>query len=285
MQKNLRQKQLIINADDFGFSPGITEGILRAHQEGIVTSTTIVANMPSAAAAIPSLKDTRLGAGIHLNLSQGPPLSKGGLPLAGPDGVMKRSAAGVISACMLRPRLLQAVAAECEAQIRWVLDQGIRPTHLDSHRHSHAYGPILSIVLTLAKKYRIPFIRWHREILPGGRWPWARPKQRAISLVLNCLAWRNSRDFPGANAFRATRGTWGIAHTGRIDENWLLTAIGAVGPGTTEFMVHPGLPGESDAQATRLLETRRVELAALCSPHVKEAIEQHQVRLVHYGNI
>ena len=75
----MSRKRLIVNADDFGFSPGVTEGILRAHRQGIVTSTTIAANMPAAAAAAGRLAEARdLGVGVHLNVCQGPALSAEG---------------------------------------------------------------------------------------------------------------------------------------------------------------------------------------------------------------
>ena len=137
------QRRVIVNADDFGFSLRVSEGILRAHREGIVTSTTIAANMPAAeqACALLSGIDT-LGVGVHLNCSQGPPLSAEASGAGGrgrADAFLRR---GFILACAARRGLVDVAAAECEAQIRWVLDHGLQPTHLDSHRHAHAYPPL-----------------------------------------------------------------------------------------------------------------------------------------------
>ncbi len=278
-----RQKRLIINADDFGFSPGVTEGIIRAHTRGIVTSTTITPNVPAAEAAAGRLVEAAdLGVGVHLNVSQGRPLSTEGKPLAGSDGVMRRSGPGVILACLRRPALLDAVEAEFDAQIRWAIDHGIGATHLDTHRHVHAYGPIFARVVKLARRYHIPFVRRHREKLPGRGWPAAPIKQRIVSRVLNVCAAGAAKTAPNE---LVTVGTWGVAHTGLIDREFLIRAAAAVPAGVTEIMTHPGLGDEVAAVKTRLVATRRSELEALCDPSVAEAFEVHGIQLIHYGQI
>jgi len=283
MRGTPKLRRAIINADDLGFSAAVTEGILRAHREGIVTSTTIAANMPAAADAVRHLAALPgLGVGVHLNVSQGPLLSRQAEALAGSDGVMRRSGAGVILACACRPWLLAAVEAEYDAQIRWVLDHGIRPTHLDSHRHAHAFPPIFARVARLARRYHIRFVRRHRESLPGRGWPAAPGKQRRLSRLLNVLGAACNRAAPD---LLATGGTWGVAHTGGISEDWLLRAAQLLPAGTTEIMTHPGLADGLDAASTRLLESRRAELAALCSPAVREAFENSEIELTHYGRL
>ena len=278
-----RAKRVIVNADDFGFSPGVTDGILRAHAEGIVTSTTIAANMPAAADAVGRLGEAPdLGVGVHLNVSQGPVLSDRARLLAGPAGVMDRTAMGVILACLTRPGMLDAVEAEFDAQIRWVIDRGIRPTHLDSHRHAHGFPPIFARVARLARRYDIPFVRSCRESLPGGGWPAAPKKQRRNSRILACLAGVNAWIAP---ELRAARGTWGAAHTGQIDAAWLALVAGRLPVGLTELMVHPGAGDDLDATQTRLLGSRRIELRALCDPTVKEAFEKNAIELTHYGKL
>ena len=283
MPQPRRAKRVIVNADDFGFSEGVTEGVLRAHREGIVTSTTIVANMPPAEAAVRRLAEApSLGVGVHLNVSQGPPLSAAGEALAGGDGVMNSTAVQLLLACTRRPRLIDAIEAECEAQIRWAIDRGVRPTHLDSHRHIHAFTPVFARVARLARRYDIPFVRWHREVLAGGDWPSCPAKQRRISLLTSLFGALNAVVGPD---LRATQGTWGIAHTGGIDSRWLIRAARSARPGATEIMTHPAAGRDLDASVTRLLESRRVELSALCDPAVREAFEHYGIELVHYGQL
>ena len=278
-----RRKRVIVNADDFGFSEGVTEGILRAHREGIVTSTTITANMPAATAAAARLNDVpALGVGVHLNVCQGPPLSSAGRALADADGIMRRTAVQVLRACLCRPGVLAAVEAECDAQVRWALDRGLRPTHLDSHRHVHGFPPVFRRVVRLARRYDIRFVRRHREVLVGSGWPAADAKQRRIRLVTNVLgAWNAAAD----RGLMPTLGTWGVAHTGRIDAAWLIHAAGRVRPGVTEIMTHPGLADDLSAAETRLLASRRAELAALCDPVVRDAFRRRDVELIHYGQL
>jgi predicted glycoside hydrolase/deacetylase ChbG (UPF0249 family) len=279
----MKKKRVIINADDFGWSEGVTEGILRAHRDGVVTSTSMAVNMPGASAAVCLLAEApRLGVGIHLNASQGLPLSPAGAALAEPDGRMDRSAVEVILACAMRPRLLNAVEAEFEAQIRWALDHGIRPTHLDTHRHSHGYGPIFHRVAALAQRYGIRFVRRYGEKLPGSDWPPTPVKQQCISKFLKVLGQRNAIRHP---ELHGTQGVWGVAHTGRIDTRWLMLAADRVAPGVTEIMTHPGAPDNLAAGDTRLIHSRQSELAALCDPEVRRAFSKPDLELVHYGNL
>jgi predicted glycoside hydrolase/deacetylase ChbG (UPF0249 family) len=76
-----------------------------------------------------------------------------------------------------------------------------------------------------------------------------------------------------------------VTHTGFIDAGWLVRVAGAVRPGTTEIMTHPGLAAGLDAAATRLLQSREQELKALCDPAVREAFARHGITLTHYGRL
>jgi len=277
------RKRAIVNADDLGFSEGTTAGILKAHREGIVTSATIVANMPASEAAARHLAEApELGVGVHLNVSQGRPLSKSGQALADEDGLMRHTGAGILLACTLRPWLLRAVGDEFDAQIRWALDHGIRPTHLDSHRHSHGFPLIFPRVAGLAKRYGIRFARWYRERLPGNGWGASPAGQRRNRALLNLCGAVNSIIEP---SLRGTLGTWGIAHTGLIDADFLARVAAAVRPGVTEIAVHPGLGEDLSGKQTRLLESRRIEVEALCGPATRQAFERNAVELIHYGQI
>ncbi len=278
------QKYAIINADDLGFCVGVTEGIVRAHREGILTSTTIMANMPGADEAASIARDVpTLGVGVHLNVSQGSPLSSSGRTLAGPDGIMHSTATDVIWKCSRDRAVRAAIKAEFDAQIRWVLDHGLVPTHLDTHRHAHAFGPIFADVCELAGHYNIRFVRHLRERLPGRGWPTTTAKNRRLRLMINlaaCLGGHGRRR-PTA----ATLGTWGVAHTGAIDRQWLILAARRLPAGVTEIMTHPGLLAGLDPSAPRLVESRQAELEALCDPDVRQAMQQNNVKLIHYGQI
>jgi chitin disaccharide deacetylase len=277
------KRQLIVNADDFGFSLGISEGIVHAHREGIVTSTTIAANMPDAEASLAMLADVpTLGVGVHLNASQGPVLSQGASRLVDVAGEMNYSANGLILACAKHPSLLDAVQAEYEAQIQWCFDHGITPTHLDSHRHAHGYWPIFRRVVKLARRYNVRFIRRHRERLPGSDWPEADKKQRRTATILNLLG--TLQPMLGGDRI-VTTGTWGVAQTGNYDAAWLEKVIRRVPTGVTELMTHPGKACDVSNEASRLRESRIAELQALCDPCVRAAADEEGIELIHYGTL
>lgn len=281
MQPTSKQKRIIVNADDFGFSTGITDGIIQAHRDGIVTSTTVAANMPAAGEAIARLAEVpSLAVGVHLNVTQGSPLSEAGKALTGPDGLMNWTANKLVLATLVRPGLLKAIFAECEAQIQWVLAQGVTPTHIDSHRHVHAYWPIFLGVLKLARRYDIELLRRHHEVLPGRDWPESPAKQVRNRRVLNLLGAGCRVLAPG---MLATDGTWGVAHTGLIDTQFLIQVARRARPGVIEIMTHPGFAEDIELSVTRLRESRRVELESLCDPRVRQAFDEEGIELIDYS--
>lgn len=276
---------MIVNADDLGFSPGVTDGIFRAHHEGIVTSATLACNMPFADEAVNRLFEApNLGVGVHLNVSQGPALSPAGKRhLVGEGGVMNRSARAVISDVIARRWLLDVYEEEFDAQIRWALDHGVRVTHLDSHRHSHAFPPVFMRVSRLARRYDIRHIRRHGEgiifrKLTGGAW-----KQTMLSGALSMCSQINT--LLDRTHVRTVRGTLGVADTGRIDARWLVETLRTLRWGVTEIMTHPGLADDIAPSVSRLRESRHVELEALCDASVKEAVRRYEVELINYGSL
>ena len=159
-------KLLIVNADDFGASPGVNRGILEAHERGIVTSTSFMVEGPSAReAAEASRAVPALGIGLHVDLGRTPPAD----------------AAGV-------RRLLMRQAERFEALM------GRRPTHVDSHRNSHLDPVALPEFRALARRWRIP-LRGHSRVrlLPSfyGQWHGeSHPEQVGVASLLQLLGTR-----------------------------------------------------------------------------------------------
>ncbi|MCJ7543802.1 MAG: ChbG/HpnK family deacetylase, partial [Phycisphaerae bacterium] len=146
-------RQAIVNADDLGWSKPVTDGIFLAHRQGIVTSATLAVNMPDAErAAAGATALPELGVGVHLNACQGRPLSPAAEALSDSNGTMRASGPGLVARCLLEPGMVAIVLGEFEAQIQRALDLGVRPTHLDSHRHVHAFPPLFAGVVRLARK-------------------------------------------------------------------------------------------------------------------------------------
>lgn len=144
--------KVIINSDDFGYSRGVNYGIVDAYQNGILTSTTLMANMPGFEHAVELKKELpNLGVGAHLTLTCGKPLLKN-LETIVEDGSFKKLSFYERDFTIDQNELYQ----EWNAQIQKIYASGIRPTHLDSHHHTHTFGKNQEVVVELARKYDLP---------------------------------------------------------------------------------------------------------------------------------
>lgn len=144
--------KLIVNADDFGYSRGINYGIIDAHLNGIVNSTTMMMNMPGVGHAVELAKvNPTLQVGIHLVLSCGKPLLSDVPSLVDENGHFKRLPD------FLNDRDLPLLELEREwtAQIEKFLETGLIPSHFDSHHHIHAIPEFLPVVQKLSRKYSL----------------------------------------------------------------------------------------------------------------------------------
>lgn len=241
-------RRLIVNADDFGRSPGINRGIVAAHQYGIVTSTTLMVNLPwSAEAAELAERVPNLGIGLHLNFCYGPPLTASSVSLLGPDGRLDRDL----------PRLRErATTADVDREARAQLARfrellGRDPTHIDSHQHVHSWPVAVEPVAALAREIGVPAracTTQHRDTLR--------------MLGVNC-----------PDAF--VLDFYGEAN---IDSGTLAAIVTALLPGTTELMCHPGEDGPELVDSSYRRE-RESELATLCSPDIRTLIEELQIEL------
>lgn len=144
--------KLIINADDFGYSKGINYGILEGFKNGVVTSTTLMTNMPGTSHAFQLINEYKelLNVGIHLVLGAGKPLSENSLSLIDSKGFFKNIEKLLVEA------EIEDIEKEFNLQMKKFLSYGIKPTHIDCHQHSHSNKKILKIVLDMAEKYELP---------------------------------------------------------------------------------------------------------------------------------
>ncbi|MDR2832374.1 MAG: carbohydrate deacetylase [Streptococcaceae bacterium] len=144
---------LIINADDFGYGPGINLGIIESHKNGILTSTTLMANMPGFDHAVELAKENpKLGIGVHLVLTCDKPLLNNVPSLVDEKGNFKHLSFYEQEFFVDLDELYQ----EWKAQIDKVIDAGIDPTHLDSHHHVNSIYPLSTVFERLAKEYSLP---------------------------------------------------------------------------------------------------------------------------------
>lgn len=151
--------KLIVNADDFGYTESINYGILEAHIQGILTSTTLMANMPGFDHAV-SLHEEypSLGIGVHLVLTCGKPLLDTHKHIVNDEGIFYHTSEyQEVNDPKMTAEWQAEVMAEWDAQIQKIIAAGIKPTHLDSHHHTHMRFPLTQEVVTqLAEKYNLP---------------------------------------------------------------------------------------------------------------------------------
>lgn len=280
-------KRIIINADDFGLCNGVNKAVAQAHTNGVLTSATIMANMPAADEAVKIAKQLPdLGVGVHLNLFEGKPLSEdSGIDcLLNADGSFAFSPAKLSLLSIGRHKIRNAIRAELAAQIQWVIDNGLKPTHLDSHKHIHSFPAIFPIVCDLARRFETAAIRFTLEPKQLSAMPWPLPSEggrkraRAIRTMAKINRIQDS-DFLKTNCLL------GVAHTGKIDVNFFKAVALYNSAATAEVMTHPGLANGLDQRQTKLLHQRKNELEALCSGRTKQYFKDAGIELVHYGKL
>lgn len=269
------RKQLVVNADDFGFTTDVNAGIVEAHREGILTATTLMANGAAFDDAVRWAGEVpTLDIGCHLVLIGGESLVSGRrLPV---------TVAELLAA--LAKREIQPYE-ELRAQVRKIVDAGVRPTHLDTHKHTHLAPPVLDAVARLGEEFGVPWVRRPFDF-PLNALRGAVPLlKRLTSDALGVMRRRFHRVL-SRHGCRTTDHFAGFQITGRFRAAELVQLIGVLPEGSTELMCHPGRCGPELRQArTRLKESREEELKALTAPEVRAALERHGIELVNYGGL
>jgi predicted glycoside hydrolase/deacetylase ChbG (UPF0249 family) len=260
-------KKLVVNADDFGFTRDVNQGIIEAHREGILTATTLMACGAAFDDAVRLAKETpSLDIGCHLVLVGEPGF---------PKSVPELTAAVALG----RIQVYDALAG----QIRRILDAGLRPSHLDTHKHTHLLPPVLNAVARLSEEFAIPWVRRPFD-LPLGPQGLTLAK-RAVSRAFGAVRNRFERVL-AAHHCRSTDYFAGFQMTGAVDTESVVRLIRALPNGSTEFMCHPGrCTDELRAARTRLKESRELELRALTAPEARAALVESGVALVNYRSL
>ncbi len=265
-------KFLIVNADDFGLSPGINRGIVETFENGIVTSTSIMANGPAFDDACSLALQTHIPVGLHLNLTFGSPVSSPErVPtLVDTDGrfygkwtFIKRFFAGLIKR--------QEIETEIQKQIVQLLDHGILITHFDSHHHIHCLPGVDEICQRLASQLHIESIR--RVTMPKVA-DWRLLSAYSSQMMIAGLQKKQSPKFREYNF-------WGFEFmASKNKKETLLRILASLPKGTNELMCHPGNVNENDAIGK--YSNRREEIEALCQPSVKEFIRKNDIALISF---
>jgi predicted glycoside hydrolase/deacetylase ChbG (UPF0249 family) len=248
-------KRLIVNADDFGRTPGINRGVVEAHRKGVVTSATMMVSYPGASeAAALARENPGLGVGLHMALTGGPPtLPPERLPsLVDANGSLPAKPEGLAGA---RPA---EVLAEARSQLRRFRELvGRDPTHFDSHHHSHRTPIVYDVLVTLAWETGLP-------VRNGG--PGMGEKLRREGI-------------PTTDVFVEAFYDEGATLEG------MLAILGEIRPGVTELMCHPAVVDEELRAGSSYANQRTRELEVLTHREVRQALQALGIKLIHFGEL
>jgi len=287
-----RVRRLIINADDFGLTPGINRAILEAHTQGIVTSATLMANASAFDHAVQLARSApSFDLGCHIVLVDGSPVSAPSeIPTlidGGRHGEFD-SKLSSFAARAIRGRLNpDEIEREAIAQISKLQAASIPVSHIDTHKHLHALPQILRPLLRAAKAcgisaIRNPFGRIAFSLVAGRPKLWKRWGEVA---VLNALGSKFCRAVQ-AEGMISPNGSLGIAATGALDEPLFRLVLENIPEGTWEFITHPGY-NDADLKRirTRLRDSRETELRLLTSAKTRESLAGDGIELISYRNL
>jgi hopanoid biosynthesis associated protein HpnK len=285
-----------VNADDFGLTESVNRGITVAHRDGILTSTSLLANGSAFAEAV-SLSEgfPQLSVGVHLNLSEGKPVSPAARiqSLVNAQGQLHFNPVQLWMGIRRGQISVEQIQSECRAQIQRVFDSGITPTHLDGHLHAHVLPQLSTVVIGLAEEFRIRSIRCPVEDLQAtlplvwklGGASTATLKRSAITWGVSSFA-RRLREQLRLAGFTCPRSFFGLAHTGFLDAKALSALLALVPHGTTELMCHPGYASEQlENLGGGVTREREVEVLALTAPEIKESVRALGIRLVSFRDL
>lgn len=270
---------LVVNADDYGLTAQVSRGILRAHKEGILTSTSVLAlgsGFRESAAWLTEC-DT-IGVGVHLALvGEDPPL----LGATEIPTLVDRRGNLAFSWRRLLPRVAAGrvdpddVRRELSAQIEAVRSIGVPVDHLNSHQHVHMFPGIREVVVDLAVHYAVPVVRVTRSAQRGPVGRFVRRLARQLEAELRA----------DGLAFTATAA--GLDEAGRCDEARMIAAVARLARhgASAELSTHPGEADDPPRARYRWNYHWARELDALCSPAVRTAVGTHGWRLARFADL
>jgi len=282
-------RRLIVNADDFGLTYGVNRAIVEAHEHGIVTSSTLMANGAALAHAVESASSVpKLSVGCHVVLVDGSPVSN---PVQVPSLLANEQPSGFRTAvsdfalhCLRGKLVASEIESEATAQIRKLQAVGVAVSHLDTHKHTHLFPQVLHPLLRAAKNCGVRAVRNPAEPIrlagvatePGLWKRWAQVR------VLNRLASQFKSAVKDADMVTPD-GSLGVVITGVMDERLLKAMVSCIPDGTWELVCHPGYNDEDLSKVdTRLRASRVKELELLKSPAIREELAKHEVQLISY---
>jgi hopanoid biosynthesis associated protein HpnK len=270
-------RRLIVNADDFGRSQAINRAVVRAHQEGILTTTSLMVNEPACAEAVELARENpSLGVGLHLTLLCGhsalPTASIPGLVNGGNEFTNNPTAAGF--RYFFQRGLRTQLRAEIHEQFRKFRTTGLAMDHVNGHLHLHLHPVVFSILMQDAAELNIRHVRltydpfWMNLQLSSGRLFY----RTVHASIFQSLAARARRDLVH-RGIKHTARVFGLLQNTRVDEEYVHRLLNRLPGGDSELYSHPSL------------DDFRNEFEALISPRVRGEVKAMGIELIRYQDL
>jgi chitin disaccharide deacetylase len=282
---NNKSRFAIINGDDFGFSAGVNQAIIQAHEQGVLTSTSLMVTGDAAEQAIATSRHhPNLAVGLHLVLVCGravlPPYQIPHLV----DSLGNFSDSPLVAGLryQFHPAAREELRQEIRAQLEKFRESGLPLSHVDGHLHLHAHPVILRLLVELAQEFNIRVIRLPSEELKMS----LKLDRRGL---LTKLVWsgvfgglrRYGEGLLTAHGIKFAERVYGLLQTGSMNEEYLLALIPQIQADLVEIYSHPAvinsgepLNGPSGSGAA--------ELSALLSKQVRQSLTNNGFELTNY---
>ena len=274
---------LIINADDFGFSQGVNAAIIKAHEEGILTSTSLMVSGDAVQEAIALSRNyPNLAVGLHLVLVCGksvlPPVQ---IPhLVDSQGNFSNNPTQAGLTYQFNQATRAELRLEISAQLEKFRDSGLNLAHVDGHLHLHVHPVILNILTEFAAEFKIKFIRLPSEELTKNL---KIDQRNLLTKIIWSIVFGQLRNYGEgllkANQIKFANRVYGLLQTGDMSEKYLLNLIPQIEAELVEIYSHPALVN------TDINHGGEVELAALLSQQVRELLTVRGVELSNYSRL
>ena len=285
-------RRLVVSGDDFGAAPEVNAGIVRAHRDGILTSTSLMVTGDAAAEAVTLARaHPGLAVGLHLVLAQGRPAAPAReIPrIVARSGAFRRApvATGIRDAWTSLSRTGRVqLRREVEAQLAAFAATGLPLSHVDGHLNMHLHPMVVPILVDLAPRYGVRAVRLSREDLgPALRFDRRHTARKvAEGTVFRALAAYAAPRLRAGGIVTADR-VYGMHQTGHVDERYLLALLPTLPAGLSEIYCHPSEGVSRTMAAYQPGYDHDAELAALVSPRVRVAVGRAGIELTTYREL
>jgi chitin disaccharide deacetylase len=276
-------KRLIVNADDLGADDSRNAGIFEAIEAGVVTSVSVLANGPALPDAIHHLrlssrKDVSIG--VHLNLSEGRPLTGDLKYLVGKDGgFLGKARAHQLFQMRADTALQEEIYREAAAQTEALLQAGCPITHLDGHQHVHIFPAVIGTAVRVAEAYGIPWMRIPAES--------SKMADDAEADMFAALA-TSARSYVAAAKVGMPDHFRGLYLKGRLTPALLRDTLARLPDGLTELMAHPGkaLVAKQEGPFSNFsTRDRETELLILLGEDFRNTLLRHGISLTPFPEV